>query len=394
MFLNRKQNSFSHKFVFLFLLAFGVFSAAAQETDKGSDTQKAKVIEDRTSPVVTQKSEPLKILEKPRGILKGEYGNVCIQGTVRVRVEFLASGEIGKIAPIKSLPYGLTESAMEAAKRIKFVPAKKDGIPLAVSKVVEYSFGLYFDKVDFAFVKEKQNKAQTTDEKAEAIIQKAIQKLGGDRYLQVKTIVGRGNFNQFAENGAASFSSFVDTIVFPDKERTEFKSSSLKTIQTNVGDAGWYYDSTNKSISDQTPEQIAAFKQSIRTSLDNLLRGNWRKENAKLEYIGRREASLGKRNEAIKLIYADNFAVEFEFSAQDGTPAKILYKRKNADGEETKEETRFAQFIEVNGVFAPFILDFYRNGKLSGRANYSTIEFNTPVPDSFFTKPADVKKIK
>ncbi|HEX8397215.1 MAG TPA: energy transducer TonB [Pyrinomonadaceae bacterium] len=378
----------------MFLLAFGVFSAAAQETDKGSDTQKAKVIEDRTSPVVTQKSEPLKILEKPRGILKGEYGNVCIQGTVRVRVEFLASGEIGKIAPIKSLPYGLTESAMEAAKRIKFVPAKKDGIPLAVSKVVEYSFGLYFDKVDFAFVKEKQNKAQTTDEKAEAIIQKAIQKLGGDRYLQVKTIVGRGNFNQFAENGAASFSSFVDTIVFPDKERTEFKSSSLKTIQTNVGDAGWYYDSTNKSISDQTPEQIAAFKQSIRTSLDNLLRGNWRKENAKLEYIGRREASLGKRNEAIKLIYADNFAVEFEFSAQDGTPAKILYKRKNADGEETKEETRFAQFIEVNGVFAPFILDFYRNGKLSGRANYSTIEFNTPVPDSFFTKPADVKKIK
>lgn len=269
MFLNLKQNSFSHKFVFLFLLAFGVFPASAQETDKNPETQKA-----------------------------------------------------------------------------------------------------------------------------EAIIQKAVQKLGGDRYLQVKTIVGRGNFNQFAENGAASFSSFVDTIVFPDKERTEFKSSSLKTIQTNVGDAGWYYDSTNKSISDQTPEQIAAFKQSIRTSLDNLLRGNWRKENAKLEYIGRREASLGKRNEAIKLIYPDNFAVEFEFSAQDGTPAKVLYKRKNADGEETKEETRFAQFIEVNGVFAPFILDFYRNGKLSGRANYSTIEFNTPVPDSFFTKPADVKKIK
>ncbi|HEX8198363.1 MAG TPA: hypothetical protein VF571_19365, partial [Pyrinomonadaceae bacterium] len=60
--------------------------------------------------------------------------------------------------------------------------------------------------------------AQETDknpetQKAEVIIRKAVQKLGGDRYLQVKTIVGRGNFNQFAENGAASFSSFVDTIV-------------------------------------------------------------------------------------------------------------------------------------------------------------------------------------
>lgn len=241
--------------------------------------------------------------------------------------------------------------------------------------------------------------AQETDknadtQKAEAIIQKAVQKLGGEKYLQVKTQIGRGNFNQFAENGAASFSSFVDTIVFPDKERTEFKSSVGKTVQTNLGETGWYYDGANKSISDQTPEQIAAFRQSLRTSLDNLLRGYWRRENAKLEYIGRREASLGKRNEAVKLTYPDGFTVEYEFSAQDGSPAKILYKRKSADGEETKEETRFAQIIEVNGVFAPFILDFYRNGKLSGRANYSIIEFNTAVPDSFFAKPADIKKLK
>lgn len=347
--------------------------------------------------VIAQDSQPLKILEKPRGVLKGDYGNVDVQGTVRLRVEFLASGQVGKVNPVTSLPYGLTESALEAAKQIKFEPAKKDGIPITVNKVIEYSFnsiGWHLGKDDFAVTKENQNQTASTDAKAEAIIQKAVQKLGGEKYLQVKMIVGRGNFNQIAESGASSFSSFVDYIVFPDKERTEFKSSSLKTIQTNVGEGGWYYDGTNKSITDQTPEQIAAFKQSIRTSLDNLLRGNWRKENAKLEYIGRREASLGKRNEAVKLIYPDGFTVEFEFASQDGAPAKILYKRKNADGEETKEETRFAQLIEVNGVFVPFILDFYRNGKLSGRANYSTVEINTNVPDSLFAKPADAKKLK
>lgn len=260
--------------------------------------------------------------------------------------------------------------------------------------IASHTFVLLFLLAFGAFPVFGQESNTPETQKAEAIIQKAVQKLGGDRYLQVKTQVGRGNFNQFAENGAVSFSSFMDTIVFPDKERTEFKSGGIKTIQTNGGDGGWYYDGTNKGLTDQTPEQIAAFRQSLRTSLDNLLRGFWRRENAKLEYIGRREASLGKRNDAVRLIYPDGFTVEFEFSAQDGSPAKILYKRKSADGEETKEETRFAQIIEVNGVFAPFILDFYRNGKLSGRANYSIIEFNTAVPDSFFAKPADIKKLK
>lgn len=308
-----------------------------------------------------------------------------LAGVVRLKITFEGDGKISNIKPVSELPCGFTDKAVEAAKKIKFQPAKKNGEPVSVTKTVEYTF---------TTIDEENSNCASDDQKAEFIIQKAIQKLGGEKYLQTKTQVGRGNFNQFAENGASSFSSFVDTIVFPDKERTEFKSGGVKTVQTNVGDGGWYYDGTNKSLTDQTPEQIAAFQQSLRTSLDNLLRGYWRKENAKLEYIGRREASLGKRNEAVKLTYPDGFTVEYEFSAQDGTPAKILYKRKSADGEETKEETRFAQFLEVSGVFVPFILDFYRNGKLTGRANYSSIEFNTAVPDSFFAKPSDVKKLK
>jgi hypothetical protein len=345
--------------------------------------------------VFAQNSQSVQIIEKPKAVWTYEdSGTVCLQGNARILVEFLASGEVGKTTVISALPYGISDAAAVAAKQIKFIPAKKDDVPVFSRKVVEYVFNEFGEsKYDFIFAKSNKTNLKV-DEKADAIVQKAVQKLGGDRYLQVKTVVGRGNFNQMAENGVSSFSSFIDYIVFPDRERTEFKSGGIKTIQTNVGDGGWYYDGTNKAITDQTPEQIAAFKQSLRTSLDNLLRGYWRKQNAKLEYAGRREASLGKRNEAVKLTYTDGFTVEYQFAAEDGAPAKILYKRKNADGEETKEETRFAQFIEVNGVLTPFILDFYRNGKQTGRANYSTIEFNTAVPDSLFVKPTDAKKLK
>ena len=81
-------------------------------------------------------------------------------------------------------------------------------------------------------------KQAKSDEKAEAVIKKAIEKLGGDKYLQVKSIIGRGRFSVLTENTVASFQSFIDVIVYPDKERTEFKQGGVKTVQTNAGRDG------------------------------------------------------------------------------------------------------------------------------------------------------------
>jgi hypothetical protein len=124
-----------------------------------------------------------------------------------------------------------------------------------------------------------------------------------------------------------------------------------------------------------------------------LLRGYWKGE-AEVSYVGKRAATLGKRNEVIKLVYKDGFTVEFEFSADDGTPQKAIYTRKNIDGEEIKEEDRYAQFIDVNGVKAPFIIDRHTDGKPSSRINFESVEFNRNISDSIFAKPANVKEAK
>ena len=115
-----------------------------------------------------------------------------------------------------------------------------------------------------------------SNEKAEAIIKKVVAKLGGDKYLQVKNLVGRGFFTPFKDGVATSPGSFVDYLVFPDKERTDFKTIEGKTIQTNLADKGWIYDGAAKTITDQTSKQIQNFQRGIRVSLDNFLRGGWR----------------------------------------------------------------------------------------------------------------------
>ncbi len=248
---------------------------------------------------------------------------------------------------------------------------------------------LFFGTASFS----QNEPLRANDEKADAIILRAAEALGGDKYLQVKSQVGKGKFSVLRDGSVVSFQSFVDVIVFPDMERTEFKGNGSRTIQVNTGDTGWVYDGDQELIKVQNETQIANFKQGIRTSLDNLLRGNW-KDEADLAYVGRRPATLGKRNEVVKLTYNDGFAVEFEFSADDGLPQKALYKRSNGDGDEIIEEDRYAQFIEIKGIKTPFIVDRFTNGKRASRINYESVEFNKTISDSIFVKPSNPKDAK
>jgi hypothetical protein len=234
--------------------------------------------------------------------------------------------------------------------------------------------------------------AAQTNPDAQVIVARAVQVMGGERYLQVKTQIGRGRFSSVRENSVVSSQMFIDIIDFPDKERTEFRTGSSKTIQTNSGKTGWIFDSDAESLRDQNADQVENFRRGIRVSLDNLLRGYWRGD-AELSYVGRRPATLGKRNDVIKLTYKDGFIIEFEF-ADDGTPAKAIYKRKAVDGSDVTEEDRYAQFIDVGGVKTPFIIDRYTNGAQNSRINYESVEFNKPIPDTIFSKPSDIKSLK
>lgn len=233
-------------------------------------------------------------------------------------------------------------------------------------------------------------------EKAEQILLDALKALGGDSYLNVRTVVGRGYYTLYSGGQSGLPLSFVDYIVYPDKERTEFSGQGTKTIQTNTGETGWVYDGESKTLRDMKPPQIADFKQALRTSVDNLLRGAWRKEGATLNYIGRREAGLAKRNLAVRLTYKDGFTIEFEFGAQDHLPAKIIYQKPNPenDTEEITEEDRLAQYVEIGGIFVPFVIDHYRAGQQASRINYKSVEFNTPIADTLFTRPENAKAVK
>jgi len=239
----------------------------------------------------------------------------------------------------------------------------------------------------------------SVDGKSQPIIDRAIATLGGPKYLGVQTVTGKGFFTTFKEGVSQLPARFLDYIQYPDSERTEFNGGGIRTIQTNTGDTGWVYDGGPKKISDQSPAQVEEFKRAIRTSLEYLLRGYWKKDGGKITYVGRREAGLAKRNETIRLTLPDGYWIEYEFGARDNLPSKILYKRQRKDPDsgdmvETTEEDQFFKFIEMDGVTSAWVVDHFINSKQSSRINYESVQYNQPFPADLFAKPANIKAIK
>jgi TonB family protein len=83
----------------------------------------------RERPVSALDSE-VEILSKPKPVYTEEARRLRIEGDVVVRVTFGASGRLTVLGVVEGLGHGLDEAAIDAAKKIEFTPARRDGQPV------------------------------------------------------------------------------------------------------------------------------------------------------------------------------------------------------------------------------------------------------------------------
>ena len=66
-----------------------------------------------------------------------------VEGTVVLTVVFGADGRIHDIRTVRGQPHGLTETSIEAARKIRFHPAVQYGKPVSVRATLEFNFALF-----------------------------------------------------------------------------------------------------------------------------------------------------------------------------------------------------------------------------------------------------------
>jgi TonB family protein len=80
---------------------------------------------------------------KPQPSYTAEARKHGVTGTVVLKCVFARNGSVTNIRIVSGLPNGLTERAIDAAQKIKFIPAMKDGKYVSMWIQLEYNFNLY-----------------------------------------------------------------------------------------------------------------------------------------------------------------------------------------------------------------------------------------------------------
>jgi outer membrane lipoprotein-sorting protein len=227
------------------------------------------------------------------------------------------------------------------------------------------------------------------------LIKQAVQARGGERFLNFTNLMANGMYTQFQKGLSQNPRQFIDWIVYPDKERTEFGKGKKKnrTIQVNVGKTGWLYDGDAETLKDQTDKQVEEHLEGLEFDIDRLLRAAAKGDGVEVGFAGREETRPGERADSVAIRLKSDRTVYLLLDSQTHLPISLSYE-KTEDGGLVKQETRYNQYVDYDGVKFPNIVDYFRDNVQTARVNYQLIKLNTQVGDDLFAKPASPKAVK
>lgn len=232
-------------------------------------------------------------------------------------------------------------------------------------------------------------------ERGTELIKQAVQARGGERFLSFTNIMSTGMYTPFNKGLSQIPIQFIDWIVYPDKERTEFGKGKKKNrrIQVNVGKTGWVYDGDAETLKDQSDKQIQEHLEGLEFDIERLLRAVAKGDGVEAGFAGREETRPGERADVIAIRLKSDRTAYLLLDSQTHLPMSLSYE-KTEDGALVKHEIRYAQYVDYDGVQFPNIVDYIRDSVQMGRINIQSIKLNAPVSDELFAKPASVKAIK
>jgi len=236
--------------------------------------------------------------------------------------------------------------------------------------------------------------AQAQDEeRIRQLFEGAIDKMGGDAFLQVTDIVSEGNYFFFDRDGNSSgLIKYSDYTKLPDKSRFELgnKKNMLDVTVFNLEkNEGWILEG-QKETRDAKPEEMKDFKAAVKHSLDNILRFRYRDSANKLFYLGA-GAGMDVQFELVKILDPENDEVTLYFDRMSKLPAKLEYRSVNSRGIRQLHREEFSQWLEYQGVYTPLRMDHFINGYKYSQMYITKITYNNNLPESFFSKPIPPK---
>jgi hypothetical protein len=223
---------------------------------------------------------------------------------------------------------------------------------------------------------------QENARQASALIDQALQALGGQAYLNLRNMQQEGRTYSFYHGRPTSngvlFWRFVE---YPDKERVELtKQRDVAVVY--AGDKG--YEVTYKGPHAVEKKDLDDYLRRRRLSLETILR-TWINDPAVALFYDGNALAGNLPAQQITLINAKNEAVSLFFDLDTHLPIKKTYKwRDPVDKERNFEEELYENYRLVQGVMTPYSFTRFFNGDMQTQRFVNSVHFNQELDPAMF----------
>jgi outer membrane lipoprotein-sorting protein len=220
--------------------------------------------------------------------------------------------------------------------------------------------------------------------KAKQLLQLAIQALGGSAYLNVRDVTCTLRLGQFGHSGDLNgFQKYIDYAKPPDKDRTEnLPKQNIITVMN--GGQGWTLD--RGGVSEAPAADVAQFQEDNKTDIDYILRNRLKEPDMIFRYAGSDVVDLHEAD-WVELIDSENRTIRIALDKSTHLPLrKVVTTRAPVAGVKWDVVEYYSNYHPISGIETPFQVARDRNGIKVYQVFFEGCNYNTNVPDSYFTK--------
>ena len=220
--------------------------------------------------------------------------------------------------------------------------------------------------------------------KAKELVQRSIQAMGGQAYLDIREFYRVGRLAQFSSAGdLAGYAKFFDYTKLPDKNRTEYgERRNIITLYTAA--EGWEMD--RAGVQQSSVESIERYRENLRKDIDHLFRYRLNQEGMIFRYEGSDIIDL-RPVEWVEVVDPDRLTTRIAFDNATHLPMRVTYIWRDPTTRQRIEELEFlSNWHAVQGVQTAMQVARERNGIKVYQAFFTEYQFNLGLADALFTR--------
>lgn len=227
-------------------------------------------------------------------------------------------------------------------------------------------------------------RAAVISPKAQDILDRTIQALGGTAFLGFKRLSTKGRAFAFADGETAGLEPYESWVEFPDKRRFSYGKKE-PVILVNNGDHGWELDPYGPTA--QKRSQVIGWKLTVRYGLENLLRLRIHEPGMLIQDSGTDFIdNLSVR--VLTLIDSSEVETKLCVNKVNYLPVRIQYRVRNPQNDDWDVYADvYSDYLPMQGIKTPMHITRFLNDERIGETFRNTAKYDENYPPSYFQAP-------